>query len=860
MEQPLKILILEDSHDDADLILAILKLAGLHFKAKVVSNRNDFIDALGSMAPDVILSDHRLPQFSFTQALQIARKKLPHIPFILVTGTVSDEFAASIIHDGADDYILKSNLNRLPTAIRQAIEKKQTEKSQALLVSIVNSSDDAILSMSLDGIITSWNTGAERLFGYSGTQVIGENVSLLIPPDRLNEEPEIIMKIKQGEFVEHYETQRKKKNGGLIHISLTVSPIKDNQGNIVGASKIARDITVQRDAEQQKQFDQNNLRSLINNTRDLMWSVDKDLKLITFNDSFNEIIKLISGKSPAKGDDILLTQFNKDLANRYNAFYQQALSGETFTVIDYIDTPVEFWSEISFYPIRKGDEVIGTACYSRDITERKKSEETSLRLASIVESSRDAIISLSLKGLIVSWNHAAKILYEYSSEEVLGKPYSVLLHPDHADQFAKNVERVKAGEQSGYFEIEHVLKNGKLVYVSLSISPVKDATGNLMGISTNAHDISKHKMAEVVLKQASAIAKARWLKRVSLELSAGIILSLLMLFLSVFFSLPKTIYDAIGNYQDSIVDDLILMMAFLFLIGIVFSIRRFREANKGGQQVQDALRTLTKELEMRVQERTSDLSKSNEVLLNEIIERKKAQDERDRVITDIVQRNKDLEQFTYIVSHNLRAPVANILGASNRLNDPRLEMEKKDVLGRGIKESVMKLDNVIKDINTILQVKGGVNEIKEKVHFSRLVEDIKISLKNMIEKKNIEIKYDFSEMDEFLTLKSYIYSIFYNLISNSIKYRQENVHSVIEIKSQYVKNKIELIFTDNGMGIDLQKKSGQVFGLYKRFHPNIEGKGIGLFMVKAQVETLGGKIGIRSNVNKGTEFKIEFEI
>jgi signal transduction histidine kinase len=110
-----------------------------------------------------------------------------------------------------------------------------------------------------------------------------------------------------------------------------------------------------------------------------------------------------------------------------------------------------------------------------------------------------------------------------------------------------------------------------------------------------------------------------------------------------------------------------------------------------------------------------------------------------------------------------------------------------------------------------------------------------------------------------VTLKSYLYSIFYNLISNSIKFRQKQVPCIIEIKSNLLKNNVELIFTDNGMGIDLKKKGDHIFGLYKRFHPHTEGKGMGLFMVKTQVETLSGKISIESEVNKGTQFRIEFE-
>lgn len=129
----------------------------------------------------------------------------------------------------------------------------------------------------------------------------------------------------------------------------------------------------------------------------------------------------------------------------------------------------------------------------------------------------------------------------------------------------------------------------------------------------------------------------------------------------------------------------------------------------------------------------------------------------------------------------------------------------------------------------------------------------------LIDRDDIKIIFYFSEMDEFLTIKSYLYSIFYNLISNSIRYRQPGLPAIIEIKSR-LNNTLELIFTDNGMGIDLQKRGEQVFGLYKRFYTNIEGKGMGLFMVKTQVESLDGKINIRSQVNKGTEFKIEFQI
>jgi signal transduction histidine kinase len=122
----------------------------------------------------------------------------------------------------------------------------------------------------------------------------------------------------------------------------------------------------------------------------------------------------------------------------------------------------------------------------------------------------------------------------------------------------------------------------------------------------------------------------------------------------------------------------------------------------------------------------------------------------------------------------------------------------------------------------------------------------------------VEIQTDFSAVTELFTLRSYLHSIFYNLILNSIKYRQTDIPPAIMIKSDITQGGVTISVKDNGLGIDLGKKGKQLFGLYKRFHQHVEGKGMGLFMVKTQVEMLGGKITATSAVNKGTEFRIEF--
>jgi PAS domain S-box-containing protein len=245
------------------------------------------------------------------------------------------------------------------------------EELRQRLASIVEFSQDAIIVKDLDGIITSWNSGAERLFGYKADEVIGKPVTILIPYDRLDEEPEILGRIRCGERVEQYETVRRRKDGSLVEISLMVSPIRDAEGRIVAASKIARNIAERRGAE---------------------------------------------------------------------AFRQ--------------------------------------------------------RLASIVESSHDAIIGKDLDGIVTSWNDGAERLFGYTAEEAIGKPVTILIPTDLLDQERDISSRIRRGERIGHYETVRRCKNGNLVNVSLAISPIKDAAGRVVGASKIARDISERRRTE----------------------------------------------------------------------------------------------------------------------------------------------------------------------------------------------------------------------------------------------------------------------------------------------------------------------------------------------------------------------------
>jgi PAS domain S-box-containing protein len=259
----------------------------------------------------------------------------------------------------------------------------EAEIAQRRLAAIIESSEDAIASKDLNGIITSWNKSAERLFGYAAEEIIGQPVTLIIPPALHDDEPRILAKIRAGERIEHFQTVRLHKSGRLIDVSLTVSPIRDDKGNIVGAAKIVR-----------------------------------------------------------------------------------------------------------------------------DITRHKKLEEAALRLAAIVESSDDAIASKDLNGIITSWNRSAEKLFGYKAEETVGKPVTMIIPPElHHDEIMI-LSKIRRGEKIDHFETIRLHKNGERIEVSLTISPIKDDNGNVVGAAKIIRNITETNKIERALRTTEKLAAA----------------------------------------------------------------------------------------------------------------------------------------------------------------------------------------------------------------------------------------------------------------------------------------------------------------------------------------------------------------
>ncbi|WP_035673514.1 PAS domain-containing protein [Flavobacterium sp. 83] len=238
---------------------------------------------------------------------------------------------------------------------------------------------------------------------------------------------------------------------------------------------------------------------------------------------------------------------------------------------------------------------------------------------------------------------------------------------------------------------------------------------------------------------------------------------------------------------------------------------------------------------------------------------KKQEKEKEQLIRELTQNNKDLKQFSYITSHNLRAPLSNLTGLLNLIEDIPIEnQELKEILS-GFNKSTHLLNDTINDLVKVIIIKDNPSIQKEDVLLKEIFENVFNQLNFQIELYKPIIKLNFEKVSVLNTNKAYIESIMLNLLTNAIKYKSENRKLKITINANEVDDTVYLTFEDNGIGIDLERNRDKVFGLYQRFHNYPDSKGLGLYLVKSQVETMGGTISIESEVNKGTIFTLTFK-
>jgi PAS domain S-box-containing protein len=370
------------------------------------------------------------------------------------------------------------------------------------LGAIVESSDDAIISKDLNAIINSWNKGAEHIFGFTAKEAIGQPITIVIPLDRRNEETKILERIRSGQKVEHFETIRQRKDGTLIHVSLTVSPIKNEQGQIIGASKIARDITQNKEALERLQSALDFDETVMSSMGEGLYTVDTQGRLTFMNPAAQRIfgwtIDEIIGRNmhdvthhthpdgrpfPAEECDGLKVLLEGKSLTEHEDFFVRK-DGSFFDVV------------YSSSVLRTADKITGLVVVFRDVTERKLAEEEIRFQARLLDAVEQAVIATDLNGTVIFWNSYAETLYGWSAVEALGANILDLTpSPALREQAEEILVSLKSGQSwTGEFEVQR--RSGVFFPALITDSPILNHKGELIGFVGVSTDNTLRRRAE----------------------------------------------------------------------------------------------------------------------------------------------------------------------------------------------------------------------------------------------------------------------------------------------------------------------------------------------------------------------------
>ncbi|MFP5082062.1 ATP-binding protein [Pedobacter sp. JCM 36344] len=242
-----------------------------------------------------------------------------------------------------------------------------------------------------------------------------------------------------------------------------------------------------------------------------------------------------------------------------------------------------------------------------------------------------------------------------------------------------------------------------------------------------------------------------------------------------------------------------------------------------------------------------------------ITHKKRLEEDRNLLLTSLTATNNELKKLAYTAAHDLRSPVDNLISIFSIIEDTKVENDEIVLLLDLLKQSSENLRETLNNYVDILIQKKSLNIQLGPVSFSESLRNIERSLKSLILDTKTEIFADFTSVDAITFNKTYIESIFLNLVSNSIKYAKPNTYPQISLESKKLDGNVTLKFKDNGIGFDMEKVKGRVFGFNQTFHDNIDSKGIGLYLVNSHLTSLGGHIEMESRVNEGTTFTITFK-
>ncbi|WP_242917374.1 PAS domain S-box protein [Pontibacter liquoris] len=723
------------------------------------------------------------------------------------------------------------------------IHSYETIRQQAKkLHNIFESITDAFLTLDKNWNFAYINSEAERLFSLNRQYHIGKNAWEEFPAEM------------QGEFFQHY--QHAAQTGKSVHFEayyagtdrwVEVKAFPSEEGLSIYFDDVTEKVKARKELEK--------LSLVASKTTNGVIITDRERRIEWVNEGFTRLtgygLEEALGKKPSE----LLHNPNTD-TRAFESVRDRMDSGEpvSFEILNSRKNGEDIWLSVQVNPIHdeKG-QLSRFITIQSDITERVKAQQELGKLALVASKSKNSVIIMDRDRQVEWVNEAFTILTGYTLPEVAGKaPYSLLAGEETDKATVRQI--IEAGEQGLPIEGELLVykKSGEKRWFRIEATPAFDEGGNLfrfIGVQTDITESVKAKQELEMLSLVASktnnsvlIAGSDWritwvnegftrLTGYSLEEASGKMPSEL---LHDHRTDPTTYAALEGKLLDGepITFEVLNVKKNGEAVWINVDITAI--FNEAGQ--------LTRFIEVQ-----TDISalKNSELELTQSAK-------------DLYRHNKDLEQFTYIVSHNLRAPVASALGLANLLARMDKGSAVYDSALANLKESVSRLDTVMKDLNKILSIRDSKAALElDQVDVPLVIQQVASSLQELLEKCGGEIITDIAEGCSVLANRAYVYSVFYNLLSNAIKYRSPERALSVRIRCFCNNTKGVLIsFADNGSGFDTEAAGTNLFRLYKRFHSDREGRGMGLYLVKTHLEAMGGHVEVSSEVGVGTRFLI----
>ncbi|HYE86097.1 MAG TPA: PAS domain S-box protein [Vicinamibacterales bacterium] len=582
-------------------------------------------------------------------------------------------------------------------------------------------------------------------------------------------------------------------------------------------------------------------------------------------------------------DDILRCLWNGDRLRNYEA-RMRCKDGSIRHVL--IDSSV-LW---------EGGEFIHTRCFTRDITEQKRAEESRFRLAAIVESSEDAIISEDLRGTIVSWNRGAEVLYGYTAAEVIGKAITMLAPPELGDEFPAILDRLVRGERVEHYETVRVAKDGRRIDVSLTVSPVRDSAGRIQGISKIARDISKAKQAQEALRRQTERLGLLWEAASVLLVAAdpeGMLKGLLAQIgphLEVDTYFHYVVSDAGDTLRLSscagIAADATREIARLdfgeSICGTVAQQRRPIVAG-GIQQSNEAILQRVKSFGMRAfacnpllvgerllgtlsfGSRVKDHFDADEIAFIETISHYvTVAFERLRLLDALKEADRRKDEFLATLAHELRNPLAPIRNAVKVLH-VKGSQEPEARWGRNVIErQIEHLTRLIDDLLEISRIARNVLELRRRrVELAEVIAGALEGSRPLIDASGHQLTVTLPSEPVYLDGDLVRLSqVFLNLLNNAAKYTEQGGRIWLTAERQH--NVVIVRVKDNGVGI-APEKLPRLFEMFFQVDRSLErtqgGLGIGLALARRLIEAHGGSVEARSEgAGKGSEFTVRLPV